>query len=427
MAELAELDQERREWVATWRPPEWSAYGAHVRVLDQALRTVLDGLQGQGRAARGAPGDVYQVCREIDVQILGARRVFEFFRQRLEQRREPRYGSMLRAAEKVVWSCHLHFWRPTESPVPPLPFVEAWYSPAAFPVGLVPPALRAELGDEVSDAMEELPIPLLRLPPWCRAAPWWLVLVGHEMGHHAQHRLQDGALVAIARDSVRRTAARAEPRDASVAERWGRWSEELFADLVSLILMGWAAARALLELEYTRDQQMLVDRERYPSPCTRLGFLRAAARRLEVAIPTDDFDPSAVVGDMPHGRRELEIADQAAQNLIQAVGQALGRLDWCRVPEAFRSGGPPPNATGPEQPRLLVSAAHMAWPKASDPGALADQTLRVLDTCPVWRPRAVRRAAIPGPRLAGAIRSLARETRSTGARPAGPGSVRHQI
>jgi hypothetical protein len=57
----------------------------------------------------------------------------------------------------------------------PLAFIEPEYSPAALESDKqlrtqVP--LEAEVRS-LDNFLQSLPIPLLRLPPWCVAAPWW--------------------------------------------------------------------------------------------------------------------------------------------------------------------------------------------------------------------------------------------------------------
>lgn len=112
-------------------------------------------------------------------------------------RRSAKFRSALAAADEVVWSCY-------HSPclaaaarsdkvrhgAAPLAFIDPQYSPAAVEADKPPPA-NLELTVNVAslEDVKKLPIPLLRLPTWCVNAPWWLIYVAHETGHHLQHDL----------------------------------------------------------------------------------------------------------------------------------------------------------------------------------------------------------------------------------------------
>jgi len=52
-----------------------------------------------------------------------------------------------------------------------------------------------------------------------------------------------------------------------------RWSEEIFADLFSVLATGPWGAWAMAELEMADEASMLVDRPRYPKSIARLSLL----------------------------------------------------------------------------------------------------------------------------------------------------------
>ena len=162
----------------------------------------------------------------------------------------------------------------------PLPFIEPLYSPEAFPIELVPGDLKDSLvgKDFLRTYLNKLPLPVVRLPPTCVLAPWTLVLIGHETGHHIQHDL---ALVSWFREQVERII-REHGGTASDATRWKSWSQEIFADIFSVLVMGPWAVMAMAELELNTVAVMLTSRSLYPAPAVRLQLLAETATRLGV-------------------------------------------------------------------------------------------------------------------------------------------------
>jgi hypothetical protein len=239
--------------------------------------------------------DVYDACRLADLRIIWLRRVWQFFREKFDQRDNPEMEQVLRAADEVVWSCYRQVFDQGEilglglrqGPAP-LPFVEARYSPEAFPVELVPANLRGEVDSTfLGDYLNELPVPVVRLPPACVYSPWWLIYLGHEVGHHIQYDLlDDGKLVVKFREQVE-DLVHSQTRDAAAAEQWGRWSREIFADAFSLVAMGQWALWAMVELELSTEPAMSAARADYPSDmyppaAVRLKLLESMAAKLNL-------------------------------------------------------------------------------------------------------------------------------------------------
>ena len=255
----------------------------------KSIRTLIDGaltdLQPDLNALDSTkePGLFYADCRLLDLRILWLRRIWYFFKEKFDQRDDTLMGPLLRAADEVVWSCYHQIFEANTSlkqgPAP-LPFIEAQYSPEAFPVELVP----ASLKDSTIGApflrmyLNQLPMPVVRLPPICVVAPWWLVYVGHEIGHHIHYGLN---LVGWFRETVEQRIAQLGGSQED-AERWGDWSQEIFADIFSVLIMGPWAVTAMVAFELSNPQAMLKRRSRYPSPVVRLKLLAATADRLGV-------------------------------------------------------------------------------------------------------------------------------------------------
>src|SRR2546427_3444117 len=144
-------------------------------------------------------GEFYETCRTLDIATVWLQRMWEFYRQKFDQRDDDRVGAGLRAADEVVWSCYHGVMERAGRIDPsidhgavPLPFIAPEFSPAAVEsdqplVGAL--QLSVDLpgwDDELKKLVGSLPLPLLSLPPWCVDSPWWLVYVAHEIGHHVQ-------------------------------------------------------------------------------------------------------------------------------------------------------------------------------------------------------------------------------------------------
>jgi hypothetical protein len=311
-------------------------YHTQLDSLEQVVGSALAEL-GQALAAihpDRTPGEVYDACRAFDVRVLWLRRVWDFFREKFDQRDDQRLGPVLKAADEVVWSCYrpaflraLSFDFGLDAGPAPLPFVESRYSPEAFPRELVPQDLKRDVDlTFLRSHLAALPIPLVRLPTTCVEAPWGLIYLAHELGHHVQYRLlPDRKLVDDTADAigneVRKMSAAAE-------ESWRSWSREIFADFYSVLLMGTWAARAMLELELRGHAEMSSPRAAYPSPLIRVYLMAKTASLLGLTVEEDLLDGLFALSDGSPAGQEKEIADQVAATLrgLKANGQTLSYL-----------------------------------------------------------------------------------------------------
>ena len=299
----------------------------------------------------------YADCRVIDLRLLWIRRVWEFFRDKYDQRNEARTGEMLVAADEVVWSCYsqpldrLKAFAPNLSPQPPpLPYLETRYSPEAFPAELVPSSLKSEVdADFLRRHLHRLPISVVRLPPACVEAPWWLVYLGHEVGHHIAAQLftperRQAVLDAVGGDDGERA-------------RWERWAGEVFADVYSVLMMGPAAVWSMVELEMGSQAQMSTPRTAYPSPAVRLLLLPRPQRISAFRTRTSWIDARE------HARRHS------------------GSRPRSHARPPFREGG-----AGDQDPRADAPPDHrLRWRVVAE-GCAADR----------WRARLLRAADGPG-------------------------------
>ena len=326
---------------------DFAAWLDHRRASDprNAYRSQLDCLRGQFDSALasfrgnlphavGDPTERHAAIRQyelVDQDVVWLRRTWQFFRDMFDQRDslEPRQVALLAAADEVVWSC----WEPLYRALPtlprrppPLPCVYPALSPAAVPPGLWPEELRfhADLS-WMRTSIHALPVPVIRLPDLCLREPWWLVLVGHEVGHHVQFALlPKNGMIAGFRGFVQ-AALSNSAADGPVAylNRWGRWSLEIFADLFSIASMGPRALWAIAEFERGDPAYMAGMRDRYPPPAIRLQLM-AEAWRVICASENRAADESVIASCLQGA--DLDAAGHPKLAKLRAQLPALAQL-----------------------------------------------------------------------------------------------------
>lgn len=273
-----------KEELQAWRDHRVraDALGQHRSQIAAAF-TLVDGILGELHdpiaATAGTAASVAQQCRVHDRRLAWLRRLWGFFRERFDQRDDPALAPLLRGADEVVWSCHREPFASLERPgatadePPPLPYVEPGLTPEVFPHGLVPGALRRDVDAPfLRRALEELPFAVVRVPATCTTAPWWLIHLGHEVGH-----VIDGRLVGY---QARATLVeRLQLADASASD-WTRWSSETFADAYAVLMHGPWAVWALAMADSHADDVMTARRDSYPPPAVRLLVMAHACQVL---------------------------------------------------------------------------------------------------------------------------------------------------
>lgn len=392
-------------WVARRREADQvKQYDTQLTVLGGALSGSVSDLRRVVEAIphSEAVGLVYRLCRTVDTRAELVRKVFDYYRSKFDQRDDPVLGPMLRAADEVVWSCWAEPFRNAQRHNPnlvigpaPLPYVEPQYSPAAIPRDDPPAGLIAGRDDHVLAAyLNRLPVPIITLPAVTVDDPWWLICVGHEVGHHLQYDLtgQFRLVGTFGRgvEAASKAAGAAEPT------QWRNWSQEIFADICSVLSMGPFAVYAIVQLELDEEERMLKGaRAKYPPPLVRIGALAEVARCLGV-------DPGPALwpvelrrftdGDSPSTSAWAEIvrtfavgypvARAALADPLDGYGPFEKLFDW--QPSRFaprgtawnmREGllGRAPLTVNPRlrSARLLTSAATAAWMEIAtveDPG-----------------------------------------------------------
>ncbi|RDI24499.1 hypothetical protein DFR72_10979 [Lentzea flaviverrucosa] len=278
---LDALSEEISTWMRVRRTEkEFKRLVRQLGVLEVMLISMAERLRIEFAAVESftEDGAGYERCRELDRSVANLRRVFHWYLNKYEQRRDPRFAAVLRGADEVVRSC----WTPSDNAelvrTAPLCFIDN--SPEAFTVRrcVVPAELKVKSDLLLADLIAELPIPVILLPETAVREAWWLVLAAHEAGHQVQDDFDLGTVVSGA------LADAAGPH----AVAWQRWSREAFADAYSVVMVGHAAAWAIDELQHASPERMLVADGGYPPPLLRTELLRELARQLGIDVPEHD-------------------------------------------------------------------------------------------------------------------------------------------
>lgn len=375
-------------------------------VLESAAKTLRASLD----RALATTEDVAlaRVCRSHDAALGQVYGLWERVRGPFDQR--DRAGaaastSLLEAADEVAWSCYrpvltnaaARSGRVKQWP-PPLACFDATYLPlvsqrrrdnlvAAIEGGQTPGALAAVLG--------ELPVTLIRLPPWTVYAPWSLVFVAHEVGHLVYQQLGAGVGRVL------------QERLAAVGAGWGSWNEECFADLFSVLTMGEWALWALVDVERGTPAAMTAreDAGPYPSAVVRLALMATSLRRLGIdpGQALRGLDLEAIAASDAVARAQLELVPEAVEALMGDLGGGLGTLrGLCEFDD---NGGPASRGAVADSARLANALRQGRVPTGSQRGS---QTTRLLMRAGVraWAELAPTLAALDGPARAAARGTL---------------------
>jgi hypothetical protein len=300
--ELDAFQDELRDWLKKRRRKDiLQRYFTQLKVLEETLTDSLVGIRSEldrldSLVNTLSLGEVYAACRSHDKQLVLVQRVWNYYQSKFDQRDDDKLKDVLAAADEVVWSCYaevfgqasLHANREIRSRSIPLPYIEPQYSPQAIPRDEPPADLKSDKNDAIlNQYLYQLPVPIVSLPPVCVKEPWWLIYLGHEVGHHLQYDLMPKwGLVGYFGELLQEiTLSGQDPKcDTTGSLRWRNWGKEIFADICSVCSMGSSAVRAMVELELADDRTMLSSKTNYPSPMVRLELLARVADSLGLDV-----------------------------------------------------------------------------------------------------------------------------------------------
>jgi hypothetical protein len=294
------------------------------RTLDFALAQLREGDESvaQVLSKSASTGEVFSRCRDLELRLAWVQRLWVYFRDKLDQRdgdtpSTRRSREVLEAADDIIWSCYAPPFRYQKRPLHSAPL--AYIAPLA----MANAATREDAPDELESdvdatflnaCLEQLPMPLIGLPPSFVDNPWWLVLVAHETGHHVQNDLTPGGAELI-KDfaALLQNAVKTSGVPNADATAWFSRGKEVFADIYSVLCVGPAAIQALAEMILSLPETMLASAPRYPAPLVRLRLLAEVADQLGVngtaALPAEVVTQIAELENLndpePEARRAL--------------------------------------------------------------------------------------------------------------------------
>ena len=265
-------------------------------------------------------GEVYAKCTQSERRSVWLWRVFEFFRSKFDQRYDEKLKPILQAADEVVWSCYKPFFQNSGIKIepPPLSFIGDDYSPSALRKDRMPGSLYKQGEDfaPLKEYLNQLPIPILQLPPNIVTSHWALVLIGHEVGHFIQPLISEDY-----ENTFREVLSKAVEDaggDENMQQRWREWAPEVFADWYSVLTMGQWALWTMVQFEFQAQTNMLKPRRSYPSA---LGRLHLLARLVDSYVPNEGTQILQHYGIMLNQLNEKDRTDEL--KIISSIAEAV--------------------------------------------------------------------------------------------------------
>ena len=356
-------------------------------ILDDGIKRI--------KPTPGQPTDsVYQAFQPYDETIVWLDRACEYFSDKYAQRDvDQKAAAVLEAADEVVWSCYqppiskVYQARPENLKPAPLPYLAAEYSPAArqSDKGAPEELLRGALAPGLRKILDQFPVGLLRLPPWCIEQPWWLIFIAHEVGHHVLHDL---ALAAAFSEQVTQIAQQMGITGETELANWERWSEEIFADFYAVVMTGEAAVWALWEIVRTTPPGLLRPGPLYPPSAIRILLMIFALREIKLSNPVEPTGDS--LGDLESSLNTLVETSAQKTNLqagkktveyliaLEVTNPKIRLIEACGISETQKQmvimakyweanlvkATLPPVTVGLEQARWILIGSFRAWQKA---------------------------------------------------------------
>jgi hypothetical protein len=282
---LAALDAEFQEWLG--RTEANAAFEKHHTQV-RALTGHLEGLRNKTTQIfrAGRQNDVLAQARNLESLILGIRRIWEFFRSKLIQRRDDDMRTFLQLADELAWKCYkpvIDIAGPKARREPPLVFLNGGLSPyaltrdEAFAAEAVPGEVLA--GRTWDPILQRLPVPVIGVPWHQTAHIPDLPVVAHEAGHVVEqdfgwHETVTSNIDARLKGSPGTTRA----------GHWKAWSKEIFADLWGCLALGPAFVNSLMDFlalaPQVVDGEIATEQGKYPTAHLRIQLCLEALKTL---------------------------------------------------------------------------------------------------------------------------------------------------
>jgi hypothetical protein len=283
---FAALNTEFQEWLdLTEESKDFEKHHTQLRALTGHLK----GLRSQTEAAfnTASKSGILAQARNLESLLLGIRRIWEFFRSKLVQRRDPEMRKFLQLADELAWACYkpvLDVSGATARREPPLVFLNGGLSPYAlsreeafFAEDVPGETLSGRTYDQV---LKHLPIPVIGVP-WYQASHLPdLPVVAHETGHtvESDFGLQDAVKLTIAS----RLSEEGRPER---SDHWKAWSHEVFADLWGCLTLGPAFVGSLMDFlalgRNVVENETATEEGKYPTAHLRMLLCFEALEKLD--------------------------------------------------------------------------------------------------------------------------------------------------
>jgi hypothetical protein len=238
----------------------------HTQV--QAITAKLDDFLNRVAEPDPTAAEPFKDYERISRSLIGAHRVWAYFRSKLALRDVDWLAADLKCADELAWECY----RPARERAaaagaippeglkePPLVFFSNDASPfAQARHSVFEPERINEQGDvkRLGEALLLLPIPVIGVPWFQLNHLPMAVVVAHEVGHAVEH---DFGLVKPLAD-----AFAALPVDGERRPAWSSWRHELFADAYGVLCVGPAFVLALMH--FLAGDAAIIQGERVEGP-----------------------------------------------------------------------------------------------------------------------------------------------------------------
>jgi len=219
---------------------------SQIEALDCFMRILCE-VSEAGFNALNPAGDATVFLKgsfDLVNAIIKSHFMWDFFRDRLELRFAPQFQQLLLMADLISHDCYttvtdrakaLRIMPEKGFREYPLIGLVAQFSPTTWRRGRRPPALQNHC----------LPVPVIDLPWDHLVNPWELLTIAHEVGHDVDEDL--GKLTEALQPTLVNQMNKIKTPASRLVE-WQKWTSEILADLVGILLTGPAFTGALVGL-----------------------------------------------------------------------------------------------------------------------------------------------------------------------------------
>lgn len=335
-AQLDSLPRELTRWEALTKTPEFEKHHSQVVALSRQMRDLNERVRDtwKGSSDFGAIRKAQNNCATVQ-------RLWDYYREKLMTRFDPKIGPYLRAADAYVWSCYepVLVDRRAANPAvafrePPLVSFNAEMSPWAQSrrkSGKAPaPGERTD--PEPTDAVP-MPIAILGIPWWTIERLPNLAALAHETGHIVESDFGLQSSLETALDTATKSSA--------LHEGWTyHWRKEVFADLFACFAAGPSSVWTLTESipdsparveEKKRPADITGEWGNYPPATLRILMNLRALRVLGYASDADEIEHYWKADYPKHAMGDYEKDVDAVVTAVYEAAKLPESLNWAKL------------------------------------------------------------------------------------------------